>query len=151
MGFGFYWEYTGSKYLTRNYCSLHESSATVCRPLDQYIKHSFTNVLVVYLSRSGISLLWSLLPAKSCSRKSLLCHLRICMVKLLPSDFVLRFSTLFGDTINSLYSNLYYECERLDFEHIAWCFASNSESAGPFSNYPTKISYKKIVVFKPCC
>ena len=54
MGFGFYWEYTGSKYLTRNYCSLHESSATVCRPLDQYIKHSFTNVLVVYLSRSGI-------------------------------------------------------------------------------------------------
>ena len=59
-------------------------------------------------------------------KKLTLCHLR--MVKLLPSDFVLRFFTLFGDmTIKSLKgTNLYNECQRLDLEQYCLCFASDS-------------------------
>ena len=106
MGFGFYWEYTGSKYLTRNYCSLHESSATVCRPLDQYKLLSIHLPMFwwyIYSDRVYLSYEAMISPTGQVVFKKItfMSSSYICMVKLLQSDFVLRFSTLFGDTVQS--------------------------------------------------
>ena len=99
--------------LTLNYCNLRARLLFA----DLLINKAFMHLLMfqwhIYSDRV------SLLAAKSCSRKSLLCHLR--KVKLLPSDFVLRFLTLFFDS--SLQINLFHaKCERLDLEQYCLVF-----------------------------